>query len=227
MKTQSKLPGLLLALAITAQALPASADTLGPYTLNYTGLMTGAGAILFSFPRFDPSLGSLQSVGITFNFSGTVVGTATGVSQSSSMNGTITHWVFFDFTDLSDNVFIAEPSLSLTAGIPAGAQNATIAFGPQFVSSSRAFSVGSGDPRFNAWANGPGDVSGSLTVYFTNTTDSFGGLQFFPGTDSGVYGGSLSVAYSYEPVPEPDSLALAAAGLLMLAATKCKRRKAA
>ncbi len=225
MKMRCRLPGLLLALVIIARAFPAAADTTGPYTLSYAGLVTGADALAFSLPRFDPSLGSLQSIDITFDFSGTVVGTATGVSQSPLINSTVTHWVFFDFTDLSDNVGIAEPTLSLTASVPAGAQNATIAFGPEFQSTSYSFSVAAGDPRFDAWKNSPGTFSGSLSVYFTNTAQDFSGVQFFSGNDAGMYGGSLSIAYSYEPVPEPEGLALAAAGLLLIVSTRCIHRK--
>jgi hypothetical protein len=226
MKTRCRLLGLLLTLVITAQASPASADTTSPFTSSFANLVTGAGTLPFSFPRFDRSLGSLQSVDIAWDFSGTVVGSASGVSQSSSINSTITHWVFFHFDDLSDRVFIAEPSLRLTAGIPAGAQNTAVAFGPEFQSTSFSFSVTSGDWRFDAFGNGPGNISGTLDVYFTNTAEGFTGLNFFPGDDSGVYRGSLSVAYSYEPVPEPHSLTLAAVGLLLISA-RCRYRKAA
>ncbi len=188
--------------------------------MNFNNLVTGAGPLPFSFPKFDSSLGSLQSVDIGWDFSGTVVGSATGVSQSDSINSTVRHSVFFDFRDVSDNIAFLEPTLSLTASIPPGAQNATIAFGPSFQSTTYAFSVTSQDLRFQAWGDGPGDVSGSLTVFFTNTTEGFTGLKFFPGDDSGVYGGWLSVAYSYVPVPEPSGLTLAALGLLMV----CLRR---
>ena len=179
----------------------------------------------FSLPKFDPSLGSLQSIDIAFDFSGTVAGTAAGVSQSSSLNGTITHGVYFDFVDLSDNVSIAEPALNLTANIPAGAQNTTITFGPAFQSTELAFSVSSGDPRFEAWQNGPGNFSGSLNVYFTNTAMNTYGLQFFSGTDSGTYTGSLSISYNYVPVPEPRRVAQLSLGLLLFAFTRLKHPK--
>ena len=202
MKLISRLPGLLLGLLLTARALPVAADTTGPYTLNYANLVAGPGAIPFTLPRFDPSLGALQSVDIAWDFSGTVAGTATGVSAAFP---TITHSVFFGFTDLSDNVFIAEPTLWLTANIPPGAQNATISFGPQFQSTSYSFNVTEGDPRFDAWVNGPGEFSGSLDVYFTNITMDAWGLHFFSGADTGLYSGSLSIAYNYAPVPEPGT----------------------
>jgi hypothetical protein len=75
--------------------------------------------------------------------------------------------------------------------------------------------------RFQAWGDGPGDVSGSLNVFFTNTAQGFTDLNFFPGDDSGVYNGWLSVAYSY--VPEPSGLTLAALGLLMVCRRRVKR----
>lgn len=227
MKTQFKLLGMLVALTITMNLLPASADTSGPFTLTYANLTTGAATSPFTLPKFDPSLGSLQSVDIAFDFSGTVVGSAVGASQSSSINSTITHWVFFDFEDLSDNVFIAEPTLDLTAGIPTGAENSTISFGPEFQSTALSFSVASGDPRFNAWENGPGMIEGSMDVYFTNTTIGYSDLQFFSGSDSGVYSGSLSISYNYVPVPEPCGFGLAVVGLLLIVSAKNRRLKEA
>jgi hypothetical protein len=186
--------------------------------LSLANLVTGQSAIPFSIPKFDPSLGSLQSVDFALDFSGTVVGSANGVSESSSMFSTITHSVFFDFEDYADRIGIAEPTLSLIEGIPAGAQNTTIAFGPTFQSTDLSFSVTSRDLRLAAFGNGPGNLSGTLAVWFTNTSMNAWGLQFFPGYDSGVYSGSFSVAYSYEPVPEPCGLALGAVGLLLVCA---------
>jgi hypothetical protein len=221
MKTRPTLFCLLATLAFTVGACRASAATSGPFTMSFNNLVTGAGPLSFSFPKFDSSLGLLQSVDIEWEFSGTVVGSASGVSQSDSINSTVSHWVFFDFMDVSSNIGIAEPTLGLTASIPPGAQNATIAFGPSFQSTSYAFSVTSPDMRFQAWGDGPGDVSGSLNVFFTNTAQGFTDLKFFPGDDSGVYNGWLSVAYSY--VPEPSGLTLAALGLLMVCRRRLKR----
>ena len=118
---------LLPTLVITANLLPASADTVGPITVSFSNLATGADDLqhvtrTFSFPKFDMSLGSLQTVDLAFAFSGIVGGSATGATDSASFNSTINHWVFFDFTDLSDNVSIAEPSLRLTASIPVRAE---------------------------------------------------------------------------------------------------------
>jgi hypothetical protein len=69
MKIRPRLLGLLLTLAITVQASPASAATTDPFTLSLTNLATGAGTLPFSFPRFDRSLGSLQSVIISWDIS--------------------------------------------------------------------------------------------------------------------------------------------------------------
>ena len=227
MKPFSTLRGLLLALAAATNSLPASADTVGPFVLNFNDLVTGANPYQpvyspFSFPRFDSSLGSLDLVHLAFSFSGTVVGSATGVNQSSSFNSSIDHWVFFDLVDPSDNVQIATPNLRLTAVIPG--QNATISFGPEFQSSSLSFSVSSGDSRFDEWQNGPGDISGRLGVYFGNTTQGTFGLRFYDGTDGGVYSGQFSVAYEYVPVPEPNSLVIAAVTLSLYALSRRRHR---
>jgi hypothetical protein len=200
MKKLLKMLGPLTVLILFDKAPPASAGTNGPVTLTYSNLVAGAGTLQFALLKFDPSLGSLKAVHIAFNFSGTLVGTAVGVTQAALIDSTITHWVFFDFMDLSDNVFIAEPTLALKLGIPAGAQNTTISFGPEFLSTSYSFSVTNGDSRFEAWANGPGTFNGTLRVFFTNTGFTFGGLQFYPGSDGGVYNGWLSIAYEYEPL---------------------------
>ena len=213
--------GLFLALALILKGFPANADSITPFTATFNNLTAGPDLYHpvysdFAFPRFDSSLGSLQSVNLAFNFSGTVAGSASGVSQSSSFDSTIDHWVFFDFEDVSDGVAIAEPNLHLAADIPAGAQNAEIQFGPENQSSNLVFSVTSGDPRFDAWCNGPGHVSASLAVSFSNTTQNDYGLNFFSGTDSGVYSGSFSLTYDFVPVPEPGVAGLCAAGGLLL-----------
>lgn len=116
------------------------------------------------------------------------------MSRSSSFNGIVSHGVFFDFVDVADNVGIAEPALNLAANIPDGAQNTTIPFDPTFQSTDLSFSLTSGDPRFESWENGPGNFTGSLDVYFTNKAMNACGLQFFSGTDSGAYTGSLSIS---------------------------------
>lgn len=211
----------LAILGLVAAGSRASAATTDPFVLTFDNLVTGAGPIGFSFPAFDRSLGTLQSVSIGWDFSGTIVGSASGASQSASINSTITHWVFFDFRDFSDGFDMVEPTLSLTASIPA--QNTTIAFGPTFQSTVFSFDVTSGDLRFDAWGNGPRSISGSLNVLFTNTTEGFSGLEFFPGDDSGVYSGSLSLAYNYEVVPEPSNLTFAVVGLLLLWSKKSTR----
>lgn len=229
MKTFSTLRGLLLALAITARSLPVSADTIGPFALNFNDLVTGTDDLqgvysTFSFPKFDSSLGTLEQVHLAFDFSGTVVGSATGAGQASSFNGSINHWVFFDFVDISHNVQIAEPVLRLTTAIPAGGQNGTILFGPEFQSTSLAFSVGSGDPGFEEWQDGPGNISGRLGVSFSNTTLDAFGLRFYRGTDSGTYHGQFSVAYEYMPVPEPNSLVIGAVALSLYAFARRRQR---
>src|ERR1043165_4438680 len=139
----------LFALLLIVGAAPASADSFGPITFNFTNLVTGDQVLnpairTFSVPKFDASLGSLQRIYLSFNFFGTVTGSATGVSQSS--NATIDHWVFFDFDDTPDSVYIAEPTLHVAQAIPSGAANATILFGPEFRSSIFPISVASGDP---------------------------------------------------------------------------------
>jgi len=227
MKRFSAVRDLFLVLAITTNSPPVSAETVGPFSLNFNELVTGTAPYqpvytAFSFPRFDTSLGSLDQVHLAFTFSGTIGGSAAGVNESSSFNSSIDHWVFFDFADLSDNMQIAMPNLRLTATIPG--QNSTISFGPEFQSSSLSFSVSTGDRRFDEWQNGPGDISGRLGVYFGNTTQGTFGLQFYDGTDSGVYGGQFSVAYEYVPVPEPKSLVIAAVTLSLCAFARSRHR---
>lgn len=200
----------LLSLSILALAHAGVADTFTATTVNFANLTTAGGAstpvyIPFTLPKFDPSLGTLQSVTLSLNFSGTVLGTASEVTSPS-----VTHSVFFSFTDLSDNVSMAEPVLALTQS-----GGGTVTFGPQFQSTSLLFSVGPGDPRFEAWRNGPGLASAQLAVFFDNYyQDPSYGLVFFNGTDTGTYQGSLSI--SYTSVPEPEMLALLIMGLLGL-----------
>lgn len=215
MKTRFKLLGSLILLVLTARALSASVYTTATFTLNYTDLTAGT-LLPFQLPKSDPALGTLQNINISWDLYGTEAGTATGVNQSDSIDSTVTHWVFFDFEDNGDNVGIAEPALYLTDTIPAGAQNVALSFGPQYQSTSETYSVGHG-PGFNAWANGPGTINGTLHVFFdNNTVDDSDLLHFYPGSDSGVYNGSLSISYNYAPVPEPNTCALMLVGLLLM-----------
>lgn len=228
MRLSSKLLGILV--VVISCSLSAVADTAGPFTFNFSGLTPGAGSLQpsytsFTFPKFNASLGSLQGVDLAFSFSGTVIGNATGVNQSSSIFSTINHSVVFDFVDLSHNVGIGSPDLRLTQSIPLGMQQGTISFGPQFLSLSVPFTVGAGDPRFEAWKDGPGNVSALLGVSFSNWTIGHNGNGInFLGSDTGVYGGSFSVAYSYVPVPEPSSLAILAAASVLFVSTRRRRR---
>jgi hypothetical protein len=220
----------VLLVLLVASSLAASADTFGPVTLNFSGLTTGADSYqpvysTFSFPKFDMTLGSLQALDLAWSFSGTMVGSATGVSESPILDATLTHSVFFDFEDPLDSVFIAEPELDLTTTLPAGTANATFLFGPQFQLTTFSFSVGSGDPRFEAWGNGPGTVTGRLGVSFGNFTQTVLGPQTYHGTDSGVYDGWLSVAYEYTLVPEPNSLALTAVTLSLFVSSRRRNAK--
>ena len=148
MQLKSTLRGMLLALTISL-GLPASADTVGPFTQSFNNLVTGAGDLqrvdsTFSFPAFDRSLGTLERVHLAFDFSGTVAGSAIGAGQPSLFGQTVNHWVFFQFHDVSHNMQFAEPSLRVTAAVPAGGQDGAILFGPEFQSTSLTFSVGKG-----------------------------------------------------------------------------------
>lgn len=201
--------------------------------LSFTNLTTGpdplvrSPAIPFSFPKFDPSLGSLQSIGISWDLSGTVAGSATGVGNWYSFETTLTHWVFFDFEAPLDGIVIAEPALRVTASIPARTQNLAVLFDPSFQSTSRTFTVTEGDYRFDSWVKGPGSVDGALQVFFSNTARGPNEeLLSFPGSDSGVYSGTLSFVYNYVPVPEPRPFALAVVGLLLVASRFLHREAA-
>ena len=72
MQLKFTLRGMLLALTISL-GLPASADTVGPFTQSFNNLVTGAGDLqrvdsTFSFPAFDTSLGTLERVHLAFDF---------------------------------------------------------------------------------------------------------------------------------------------------------------
>ena len=91
-------------------------------------------------------------------------------------------------------MFIGGPSIDVVSD-----PSPTIQFGPMPGSFNIAFNVGPGDPRYENWQNGPGDVTGRLSVFFTNTAFDFLGLHFYPGDETGVYAGSFSVTYQYGP----------------------------
>ncbi len=183
--------------------------TNGPFKASFTNLITGINDLdpvytSFAFPKFDATLGTLQNVELAFNFSGTVVGSATGVGRTplGFFPSSVSHNVFFSFIDTTDNITIAEPVLQIAKGVPPDSINASIFFGPEFRSTDLSFSVTTGDPRFAAWKSGPGVIEGRLAVSFTDTA-FVPALIFFPATDTGVYRGSVSVSYTYTPAVGP------------------------
>ena len=68
----------VLVLCVLAAPVLGLAGTSGPFTVTFSDLVVGTSDnpvdTPFSFPKFDASLGHLQSVDIVFSFSGTVMG---------------------------------------------------------------------------------------------------------------------------------------------------------
>ena len=197
------------------QSNPYSVGGSFPQTLNWN--------------KFDPSLGTLTGVSLTINgtSSGYVLVQNTDVDPIDLNN-------FFNRVRLTFSGTISKPGAQSSA-------NTLISTTPSIPESPAVYTLTNGTEQFDLASNQAlTSLSNDLTAflsYFTGpgsfTTDIFQlpsvGSSNGDATDlensSLATGGVVSIVYTYSPVPEPSTYALAALGLGIAGFVRARRRK--
>lgn len=165
---------------------------------------------IFSFQKFDPSIGTLDAVTITLNSTDTVqaavinLGSATDF-QNAQASATVT---LLDLAGSNLNTTLATDPFSgpLAAGT---LSSPTAAYGPLLQGqASSTLSVTPQSLNLYAW-DGAGQNSFDLSLSAIENSSGVGsGDVFFSGAANSY--GSLEIDYTYSvPVPEPNCLSLA------------------
>ena len=224
----------LFALALFAVAPAAYADSV-PYTATVSNQLTPLNGQIAAIPLFNSSLGTLQSVTISFlgsgysNFSITnsagvteqFIGTETVDVYLYNSNGSIASMLgtFFDASSGGTGGTsspIPPPNGSIIGGASINA-NATSSFGPYTLNATPVTNTYS-SPTDLALFTGVGDTD--FTLYTSNSFLLQGGGGDLTATETTYAGGTVTVTYDYSPIvltPEPGTLTLFGAGLLGLA----------
>lgn len=234
MAAMKKLLILTFALLTTAVASKAAVIT---ETVNF-GTFTDDG--VFSFNKFDTSLGELTSVTLNWTFNSNI--TSADITNQSPGSVTVTRIAFtnsiegFLFNEPSDNFDVQalrSRNHTPTSGSVTLANGQTYHVGnTSFTGFTDEYEYLSGDAYFDQF-KGTGDVPVYLTNTFgaTPTASGGGSNQSWLTTIVGSSTGNLQVTYTYEaaiaPVPEPSALILGCGGLLFMTAFTIKKRKVA
>jgi hypothetical protein len=171
---------------------------------------------------FTRSLGTLNSVQISFSASATFDGTLTNQSSTTS-DFSLTE--FIDFSLNGHSIAALTPEVTKTesyTGVPVGATVHFGPFAPTFTSAPDTFTSGA---LFNLF-NGGGSVSGFMLSTLTGTvvTGAGGNARTSLTTTAG---GTMTVTYEFTPtvVPEPASIALIGiGGVVGLVGLRFRRR---
>lgn len=200
--------------------VPVQADTQGPLTTTTPIPSTATDWTLsLAFPQFNPALGILQSVQLDLSGAFTTTITVTNDALTSS-SGTAKTEVQFTVQDGGSNLIA--PSLDLLSpvfnySLLAGGSTSS---GPlaQTGLASNTYTI----PAVLAEFTGAGSFVLPATTFTQTLLANTGGNT----SASQVTSASLtgSVTYTYNPIPEPGTLALVGCGLLGLAIRRRARR---
>jgi hypothetical protein len=217
----------LLTLSVAALAFVVATPAAYADTETFNGTIAGTSTNFTgstgSVAQFDPSLGTLNSVSISLNGSGTTIVTATALNPSSPTGFTLLETtlslLLTDPTDVDVN------TLQSMAGGPAvsNLNPLTVIFGTPYSSGTDPLGGTAGSQLLTSNLSsfvGLGNVTFDLAGA-ASTTTSFSGGDFTAG-QSTIAGAGISVTYNFTSgppptVPEPGTLTLFGTGLLGLA----------
>jgi hypothetical protein len=148
-----------------------------------------------SLPKFDPSLGTLNSVDLTFSTNGSMQGTLTNVSTEPE-TFTFQENVAVSISD--GTTTLLSPNLTESQTYTALTPNVATPFGPFAPTSSASVEYTSG-AQFDEFEGGPGDQSLSVsTVTTTVTTGGGGNIRQLLTTSAGA---TATITYNYTATP--------------------------
>ncbi len=192
----------------------------------------------YSFSQFDTSLGTLNSVTLSWTFNSNI--TSSSITNQNAGAVTVTRIALantiegFLFNAPSDS-FDLQAARSRNHTPPTGSvtlNNGEVynPGGTSFAQYTEEAEYVSGDAYFEQF-KGTGDVPVYLTNTFgaTPTASGGGGNMTWLTNIVGSSTGSLEVVYNYTaiaPVPEPSALILGCGGLFFMTAFAFKKRKA-
>ncbi len=199
----------LIGFAFAALAGAASADTISlDFNLTPNGMERTDWTKDLRVARFDTSLGTLTGIGLHYEWTGKLSGSATNGSAAANAVR-IEHDLTLGLTDLDDDLIASADVLSAVFDRTL-AVGQTLSYGPVTGSNSGDLSFGGSDPLASLF-KGTGNVG--LRVFAQGSTGQManGPISTQIDTFAGVKG---RLTYQYAPVPEPASMATLGLGAL-------------
>jgi hypothetical protein len=175
-----------------------------------------------SIQGFNPSLGTLTDVILTWSVSGNVAGTVTNTA-ASPQNFTVTETSVINlFLGSAVGTLLSSPSLTSMQTYANLAVGATSPFGPFTPAGQDGPTTYTSGPIFNGFISA-GNIG--LTVMTVTGTTFDGGGGNILGAIATTAGGTFTVRYDFTPVPEPSSIALSLVGILGVGTGAVVRRR--
>jgi hypothetical protein len=215
--------GLVATLAAAPKA--AEAAQFMSVTITNGGQVTSSGADISAtglfIPKFNPADGTLKSVLVVENLTGTYKGNAKASSVSASVTATMSTGLKISGGPV---VLDGNPALTLSAKAPVTATTA----GTNFTTSSSPKARRTTYGASSAWT-GTGDFEitvGPSTTAVASTPSSGYDVNAVPSLTFDIaVGYTFTTPHSSSPAPEPTSLLMLGSGVIALGAAQRRRRR--